>query len=233
MKERPLIMQAAGVLATLAKLKNQTRRVCKDQSVFDAARPVFCDDDGDVWQPHPGGAPGDTVLTASGKPLRCPYGVPGDELWLREAWQHNPYGGIVYRAGSGIVDCDGRGWKPSIFMPRWASRIQLEITNIRCERLQAISEEDAIAEGWPRQNELYPSTNTDYKAILWFRRLWDSINAKPKPVLTKGKITSYVSYPWDEIRETREHRGLPWEVVGNPMVWPIDYKLKEAKDADS
>lgn len=79
-------------------------------------------------------------------------------------------------------------WRPSLFMPRWASRITLEITGVRVERLQAISEADAIAEG-------YPNPHKAERPAMWFRRLWDSINAG---------------------------RGYGWSV--NPWVWVIEFQ---------
>ena len=92
----------------------------------------------------------------------CRHGTPGDRLWVRETWQHNIGNGppIIYRADHGaaqsVYEADlatgawkvaVSGWRPSIYMPRWASRILLEITDVRVQRLQEISEEDARAEG--------------------------------------------------------------------------------------
>ncbi len=119
--------------------------------------------------------------------------------------------------------------RPSIFMPRWASRILLEITNVRVERVQDISEEDAMAEGFSKNLEpLFES------AIEWYRQLWNSINAKPKPVYkTKNLfgivkiIDHYESYPWEDVHETREFRGKPWIIIGNPWVWVIEFKKVE------
>jgi len=104
------------------------------------------------------------------------------------------------------------------------ARIFLEITNIRVERVQDISWEDAPKEGWPRDRELFPTINTGSKAKLWFQHLWDSLNAKPKPVIENKKVAYYVSYPWEEIRETRNYRGKKWYIYGNPWVWVIEFK---------
>lgn len=139
----------------------------------------------------------------------------------------------------------GYAWKPSIFMPRWASRINLEITEIRVERLQDISEKDAIAEGIIEDGQCIigvdcygghpiertatryftPGGEEPYEcAADAFRVLWDSINGQPSPVLKDKKIVSYVSYPWEDVQETRTHRGKPWLVCGNPFVWAISFR---------
>ena len=102
----------------------------------------------------------------------CPYGKPGDELWVRETWNGTESEGIAYRATD--PQMDGEPWKPSIFMPRWASRLQLVIKDVRVERLQDISIDDIYAEGaysinWGRM------PGSEHKA---FKALWDSINAK-------------------------------------------------------
>ena len=91
-----------------------------------------------------------------------PYGRTGDRLWVRETWGHNPEGpGYVYRSdGDFDMKFHGDRWRPSIHMPRWASRITLEVTGVRVERLQDINEEDALAEGVEHA----------------FRSLWESIN---------------------------------------------------------
>jgi hypothetical protein len=119
--------------------------------------------------------------------LRCPYGVTGDRLWVRETFaayttptyeygesdlvtdrlDTGPYEGvdIVYKADG--TSFPGK-WRPSIFMPRWASRISLEITEVRLQRLHDIDERDARAEGY------VPRLPDD--PIGWYRGLWDTIN---------------------------------------------------------
>jgi hypothetical protein len=139
MKERPIIFSAPMVRAILAGTKTQTRRALKQVQVRSAAMPE------PEWR---------SVHTL------CPYGQPGDRLWVREAWSRDEEdGALFYRADVGtgneaddwqqnIYDgASGYRWKPSIHMPRWASRITLEVTAIRVERLQDISEADAQAEG--------------------------------------------------------------------------------------
>lgn len=157
MSDRPILFSASMVRAILAGTKTQTRRVLKTQPVGlphygqaslnrSMTKPVFYA----AWDER---APDGSTMCA------CPYGVPGDQLWVREShWffqdEHDPVTGysppvmttddVEYRADG---ESKRHGWRPSIHMPRWASRITLEITEVRVERLQAISEADARAEG--------------------------------------------------------------------------------------
>lgn len=165
------------------------------------------------------------------KVRECPYGQPGDRLWVRETWrvrggeeyeyqQHRP--SVMYRAD--MVDFEQYGWRPSIFMPRWASRITLEITNIRVERLQSITAMDAVSEGIERSNAVGVRDRA-IEEVTMFRDLWNSINAKPKPVKGKdGTISHYVSYPFEDVRETKTYRGKPWYVTGDPWVWVVEFR---------
>ena len=151
----------------------------------------------------------------------CPYGQVGDRLWVRET--HYRYGhwiltGELTKTGkpeyifishSSEVRhwdnppekiCRGRnqvGWfkRPSIFMPRWASRINLEITGVRVERLQEITWQDCKAEGITLETDLFPTVNPESKYLDRFKRLWDFLNAK---------------------------RGYGWSA--NPWVWVIEFK---------
>jgi hypothetical protein len=109
---------------------------------------------------------------------RCPYGAPGDLLWVRETWAGHA-SGVDYAADFAAVSRPQAGpWRPSIHMPRWASRITLRITDIRVERLQDISEDDARAEGaepctstgWHGQNIVVMT------ARELFAELWNKIN---------------------------------------------------------
>ena len=132
-------------------------------------------------------------------------------------------------------------WRPSIFMPRWASRIDLDVQAVRPERVQEISEEDAKAEGirgfrilGDNDGKIYWGVSIDdcgeFTAQAAFRRLWNSINAKPKPAGGK-KPTHYVSYPWGEAdRDPRGViRGLPHLCHPNPWVWAIKFKPVKEK----
>lgn len=171
MKQRPILFNGAMVRAILSGQKSQTRRIVNPHRSDDA----FClqdFNDGNGWWPYRSEDGESPFIDGNEYPLSCPFGVKGDQLWVREAFssmgdEHKHAARIFYKADGD----DGLPWTPSIHMPRWASRISLEITRIRVEQLQDISEDDARAEGckvWPECKE--PA------AINLYRALWDSIN---------------------------------------------------------
>jgi hypothetical protein len=147
------------VRAILDKRKTQTRRIVKGSNKYGVALGL-----------------GDTRVLWD----KCPYGEPGDRLWVRETWGPCA-GGIVYRADGATFCPDGGKWKPSIHIPRWASRITLEIESRRVERLIEISNDDAIAEGLVYSDSCWYPTD-DPKVSPWmtalgaYRDLWESIN---------------------------------------------------------
>jgi hypothetical protein len=170
MTERPILFQGEMVRAILCGRKTQTRRAIKPVPTFNGGGAIFDGGDGqeDFVEPY-------WVF-----PETCKYGQPGALLWVRETWAPLP-GSVVlnvafYRADTKAAPDDVR-WRPSIHMPRWASRITLRITDIRVERLQDISEDDARAEGCP-----YPAewagrfVDRDETAKTWFKSLWNQIN---------------------------------------------------------
>lgn len=208
MKERPILFSGPMVRAILDGRKTVTRRVVKPQPqrVGTYTRDgqevdwVELDEDGD---------PVDSEL-------RCPYGMPGDRLWVRETWgvdhlsmaagipkatpEWLPDEGVLYRADGDcceqIPECQCADttfplWRPSIHMPRWASRILLEVVSVRVERLQEITVEDAAREGVSLRSECSVGDN--------FRALWDEINAG---------------------------RGFAW--ASNPWVWRVEFRRIEA-----
>jgi hypothetical protein len=149
MTDRPILFSAPMVCALLEGRKSQTRRVAK------------LTDNGHVKEPggHRRWHPDDPDAT-----LACPYGQPGDRLWVRETWAPqvgcelsaerwtrgiNTSGPkpVLHFAADGAEKPWVSRWRPSIHMPRWASRITLEIASVRLERLQAISDADSRAEG--------------------------------------------------------------------------------------
>lgn len=189
-KTRPILFSADMVRAILDGRKTQTRRKIIHTPLHTTA----------IW--HDGGAW--IVQNQAGKSwkgkLTCPYGHPGDHLYVRETWrwfdamaesdQDGVYSGYQYRADVPSEHDDSIVWRPSIHMPRLASRILLEITDIRPQRLHDITEADAIAEGINSTtqnggpNKYYDNYHTGRwmepeflnNPILSFRTLWEKIN---------------------------------------------------------
>jgi hypothetical protein len=186
-KERPILFSGPMVRAIREGRKTQTRRIIKGLLSVGA-----------VFSPREMVEKPGTWLY-NGRVFPCPYGKPGDRLWVRETWavvpcvsddgpKHKAKGdgtGATWRADwSG--NPSGFKWKPSIFMPRWASRITLEITGVRAERLQDITESDAMAEGIHKFHGdlgLYgydpkgtPCPMVGGSAVEAFFLLWESIH---------------------------------------------------------
>lgn len=135
---------------------------------------------------------------------RCPYGLVGDRLWVREAFyvqpelwarNHGPQP-VHYAADTNREEVEDYVQKPSIHMPRWASRIILEVTDIQVQRLQEISVQDCIAEGISTESvEDIDVVSAAFRIRKKFSELWDSINAD---------------------------RGYGW--AANPLVWVVMFK---------
>ncbi|WP_312996440.1 hypothetical protein [Leclercia sp.] len=147
MTERGMIFNAEMVRAILDGRKTQTRRLLKDATGPSLSVDIAEDSPGVAelsWLY--GDGPGHEVNERI-KLIHCPYGKPGDRIWVRETFGDCGVR-LVYRADTDDgAKCKVKRWTPSIHMPRWASRILLEITDVRVERLNDISEEDARAEG--------------------------------------------------------------------------------------
>jgi hypothetical protein len=194
MKERPIIFSGEMVRAILDGRKTQTRRVIKNVPAI-LLYPQIQD----------AGVPIPELIEAYKKAWlgACPYGHPGDRLWVRENIRRGKEGNLAfYAADEGLVTKNGECVRwifnephvPSIHMPRWASRITLEITDVRVERLKNITNNDALAEGVPDIRDKI--NNFDMRDC--FAPFWDSLNAK---------------------------RGFGWDV--NPWVWVISFKRIE------
>jgi len=197
-KERPILFSAPMVRAILAGTKTQTRRVFKVNG-----QPITSADES-IQQWEDGSFHYESANALSGLYL-CPYGQPGDRLWVREAWadlsdthgqpweRRNPETGLYergrspfpwYRADGQRPEIgDGRTpaapWLRSNQMPRWASRIDLEVTGVRVERLNDISEEDCFAEAPPLLDYPWPPGSygvTEGGPKRAFQKLWESIN---------------------------------------------------------
>ena len=199
MKERPILFNGAMVRAIMAGAKTQTRRVVKSRHWPEPLTPGyewFFDQTTteQVWEVGAWNAgTGEGQLHSY---ITCPYGKPGDRLWVRETFGHGcelcgvrfplaPH--LKYKADGNKCGCSV-AWRPSIHMPRWASRLTLDVLSVDVQRLQDISEADARAEG------IDPLPD-DPCAYSMFAMLWDSINAE---------------------------RGYGWHV--NPWVFVISFK---------
>lgn len=218
MKTNPIIFSSPMVRAILDGRKTQTRRIVKDKLPwcldpagfyaldFDQrdgfAEPAVFHKDG-RWFWYEAEYPDE-----GGMEFRCPFGQPGDLLWVRERFRaERPFTGdidhdlttstIRYYADDHPKYRDQDKWKPSIHMPRWASRITLEVEAVRVERLQDIGERDAVAEGsegprptleWGEISETGPPT-----FVHGFAETWEAVNGAGS---------------WDE----------------NPYVWVLDFK---------
>jgi len=226
MKERPIIFSGEMAQAILDGRKTQTRRLIKGQKIFygeaylgshygASISSFFGRKGANVWYE-------DLHWSSPAKPytIKCPYGIPGDRLWVRETWRasviYDPYKpseivdvfsyiqrdnilestsyknqvGIHYEA-NGAVGIEYGRYRHARFMPRWASRIDLLIKNIRVERLQEITTCDIHAEGLRTGFD-------EHEAVCdleeQFTKLWDSIYAK---------------------------KGFGWNA--NPWVWVIEF----------
>ena len=204
MRERPILFSGPLIPPILADAKTMTRRVIKLDSPFDQwVQPLQLDVDPLLWTWR-------STITGGVAVAKCRYGQVGDRLWVRETWMHRSIPdislpkspkSIIYKATNPEVG-EAFKWKPSIFMPRWASRILLEITEVRVERVQEITPLDAVKEGCPRHHEYNEKFEfiSATSPIDRFHALWDSINPK---------------YPW-------ESNCWVW-VVSFKRVWPVRY----------
>jgi hypothetical protein len=194
MKERPILFSGPMVRAILEGRKTQTRRIIKSKGTWSV-------EDADDFSNRKWPGYEDEYGTWTDMP--CSYGNPGDRLWVREtfsSWHHGCQWHDCTREGRSKVSCsnlfyrsthhfpdDDQRWVPSIFMPRWASRITLEITRVWVERLQDISNADCTAEGITASGKAVKLSNGSYaqagryenKASTvrqLFSELWTSIN---------------------------------------------------------
>jgi hypothetical protein len=220
-RERPILFSAPMVRAILDGRKTQTRRVITQGEHAQDADAWAFDAERGLWE---SGIAADYGRHGHGEWVRCPYGQPVDRLWVRETWRsiehpETAQDGIEYRADHGFksiedtqaaadlwVDAHDNGkhggnWRPSIFMKRWASRITLEVTGVRVERVKDISEEDAAAEGAT-------------PAICGIEeRMGEVINVR-------SHRTGFV-HLWQSINGDRE--GCSWEA--NPWVWVVEFRV--------
>jgi hypothetical protein len=236
MKERPILFQGAMVRALLDGSKTQTRRICKQQPYSNGhgwdGHDIMCHND---YLP-----PSAMLMDAGGKALyttsnlegwesECPYGQPGDRLWVRETFVHiddegDKFDGMgsqtYYRAScmDEAQDTDwlhkrGLKWTPSIHMHRKYSRIMLEIVSVRVEQLNDCIEADAIAEGvlglrslaWDRLH--FP---------VWRYQFDEAVAAGRKPPIGPSPAQAYAAL-WDSINGAGS-----WST--NPWVWVVEFR---------
>jgi len=198
MNEKPILFSSPMVLAILEGRKTQTRRVINPQPsenfspiAVEWYSPIIVDRNGDEQ-------PGAEIFGVYGddEGYRCLYGAPGDRLWVKETFkceELEPFGedGVRFRADGvfrGIENSqeasqkwleayrEGGKWRPSIFMPRWASRITLEVVNVRVERVRDIKDDDAKAEGATLDNSGRLEGIGNF--VDGFAIVWDKINKK-------------------------------------------------------
>lgn len=221
-KERPILFSGPDVRAILEGRKTQTRRIIKADEhgrVIKGGHFILLREHGLVWTPYSGS--GEQPVTQKLIHDFCPYGKPGERLWVRETWTKASASGMLSRAihyradgelecyhDTAFGECEGcvPRWRPSIHMPRWASRILLEVTAVRVERLNEIREDDAIAEGvtfdgtyWRGSPHRIKGTPKSLPtAVQAYRDIWEHINGKGS---------------WDE----------------NPFVWCVEFKRVESE----
>lgn len=220
MKERPIIFSGPMIRAISDGSKVMTRRVVKlpDRLLAEGDNPVeidMCPNVSGHWSAYDSG----NNPAKQWEMIKCPYGQVGTKLWARETFylDHGLYANrerlaegppdgdfadyTYYRADGECCDqipecqCAEVGkpkWRPSIFMPRWASRITLEITSVRVERLNEISDGDCFDEGW--EPEPIAQRIEAYLARDWFIKTWNKINGKKHP---------WASDPWCWVLEFR------------------------------
>lgn len=207
MSEKPILFSGPMIRAILAGEKTQTRRVITKCGPYSPMHEYL----------------GDWIQNGfhSG-----PYGEPGDQLWVRETFatpskwdQYKPSelldnwlrpDQLVYKATERYPDGDYYKWRPSIFMPRWASRIQLQVESVWVERVQEISEKDALAEG-TMHNGFVSKTVSE---VAVFKGLWNEINEKrgygwdknPWVWVVEFSIIQEEPLPVNDLRETIQSR---------------------------
>lgn len=233
MKQIPILFSTPMVQAILDGRKTQTRRVVKPQ-------PELCEFEGNQTGNRVNGwvMPGTQFFWPEGDTpdmakLKCPYGQPGDILWVRESFgvgtRPCPFNGwkdgIEYKADQALIDPDDdlplycyenidytkyegqRGWKPSIHMPKAAARIFLRVKSVRVERVQEISEDDAKAEG-----VIFHCKEYGYKCYGKYAGIG------PMTLTAKESFTSL----WQSINGDES-----WNA--NPFVWVIEFERRKTK----
>lgn len=254
MKEYPILFSTEMVRAILDGRKTQSRRVILPQPK------IYVDAYNNTRYSWHNPATGTGILGAHNEKQisetiqrgqKSRYGQPGDTIWVRESFfngaigydrnkQEQILGNFSYKAD--YQNPLSLNFKPSIHMPREAARLFLRNEGEKIERLQDISEADAIAEGIKIVNEFKEigtfyanydkeDIGTALHPITSFSTLWNSINFLPKPAkrnpYTGEKEACYISFPWEDIRATETYRGKTHYIIGNPWVRAISFSKIE------
>jgi hypothetical protein len=174
---KPIIFNAEMVRAILEGRKTQTRRPVKPQPYRSDS---FSAGDGSLYWKGEAWLPQNLFAHLE---EHCPFGQVGERLWVMETWfapddyiEMESIQGVKYRSDCSSYLYKGEHWKPSSHMPRWASRLTLEITNVRVERAREISMLDAIAEG-AKGHDFGAFENWKY----YYETIWDSLYSKTFP----------------------------------------------------
>lgn len=255
MTERPILFSGPMVRALLDGRKTQTRRIVKPPAKW-AERFPICKPSGmaaphEIWW-------WDGEFDRVGASQTSPYGMPGDTLWVKETWHPRAARAdwdldIRYAADGEIRTIkDGefgerdwtmpkaaaRGNVSPLFMPRWASRLTLAITGVRCERLQDISREDAIAEGATSRPEAARGGRDDGWSMDWSRVGTPGFDGRPlqaRDISLNDPQSAFANF----INEL--HGGPRWNYYyngdsrypqpifdANPWVWVVTFDVKNA-----
>lgn len=217
MRELPILFSTPMAQAILDDRKSMTRRVIKPQPTFvnKEYSYVICN-----------------AIDKPSKEIKCPYGQPGDLLWVKETWKvgcigdsESPGFSFKYRAGADDYVLNAyptdeerfdlinkyvikKGWQPSLLMPKEAARLWLEVTSVRVERLRDITEEDVIAEG-TKDGDKYIS------------KLPPSGDVDKDISIANWHIACF----WELWSSINSKRGYGW--YANPWVWVVEFKVVE------
>lgn len=227
--EKPILFSTEMVRAIFKGRKTQTRRVIKHSHAY-IVYPQKCTSEEirDIKNEPAQFAPEEMTAAIDWLTKHCPYGQPGDILWVRETWNtsenirppiNNPF---IYRADFneyGVTKWDTK-WKSSIHMPREAARLFLLVKNIRVERLQDITEKDAEAEGISAINGFLLDHSNEW---CKYTVMAAATQGRERPSMADN-IGGF-AYIWDRINAKR---GYGWRV--NPWVWVIEFEIAHSKE---
>lgn len=174
----------------------------------------------------------------SGTILKCPYGAVGDLLYVKQwfAWDEDESipehdrvkrGHVWYRSHE-LIEVNPKPehlrWRQPRYMWRWAARLVIKLAEIRLERVQDITPQDAIAEGIT-ESEAMEFADYGWPHVQAYKKLWDSINGEPREARCKD-FREYVSFPWESDKKLETHKGRPHTIHANPWVWALTYTLE-------